>query len=352
MFQKTADIRFLVIAGIAVMLLLFVSFLISFIINQRKKLQYHKDLQSLHEEQQQILMEQNILLDKKVKERTAELIQQKEALQQSLSELKLAQLQLIQQEKMASLGELTAGIAHEIQNPLNFVNNFSEINTELLAEMKDHLSREKLSSSGEQQINNLARDVSENLEKIIHHGRRADFIVKGMLKHSRGSTGKMELTDVNELCTEYLRLSYQGIRARNKLFIAGIQTDLDTSLEKINIVPQDIGLVLLNVLNNAFYAVDEKKKKSAEGYEPAVLLATSRLNDKLIIRIRDNGLGIAGKLMDKIFQPFFTTKPPSQGTGLGLSLSYDIIKAHGGEIKVESREDEYTEFCIQLPITV
>ena len=211
MFQKTADIRFLVIAGIGVMLLLFVSFLISFIINQRKKLQYHKDLQSLRGEQQQILTEQNILLDKKVKERTAELIQQKEALQQSLSELKLAQLQLIQQEKMASLGELTAGIAHEIQNPLNFVNNFSEINTELLAEMKDHLSREKLSSSGEQQINNLTRDVTENLKKIIHHGRRADFIVKACYNIPVRQQGKKELTDLNRLTEEYLQIGQSGI---------------------------------------------------------------------------------------------------------------------------------------------
>ncbi len=238
---------------------------------------------------------------------------QKEALQQSLSELKLAQAQLIQREKMASLGELTAGIAHEIQNPLNFVNNFSEINTELLAEMKDHLSKEKFSEEGHAQIDNLVSDVTDNFEKIKQHGKRADAIVKGMLQHSRNSTGNKELSDVNALCAEYIKLSYQGIRARDHSFNADIQTDFDTGLQKINIIPQDIARVLLNLLTNAFFSVDEKKKKLGVVFEPMVSVITHSENGKLVVRIRDNGNGVPDKIRDKIFNPFFTNKTLGAG---------------------------------------
>ena len=349
MFQKTDDIRFLVIGAILVMLLLFISFLISFLISQKKKLKYHKELQALHDEQKNILTQQNALLEKKVEERTTQLREQKEALQRSLSELKLAQAQLIQREKLASLGELTAGIAHEIQNPLNFVNNFSEINAELFSEMKDHLAKEKLSESGQLHIDNLARDVTQNLEKIVHHGKRADAIVKGMLQHSRNSTGMKELTDINTLCAEYLKLSYQGIRARDKSFNATVETHFDDSLEKININPQDMSRVLLNIFNNAFYAVGDKKRKAGANFEPTVWVSTIKQNGKLVIAIRDNGNGIPEKILDKILHPFFTTKPAGEGSGLGLSISYDLIKMADGELKVESREGEFAEFRILLP---
>ena len=351
MFLIDLNIEYRVIIGISAMLLLFASFMISFIGSQRKKLKYHKDLEAMHEEQKQILTNQNIVLEKKVQERTAELMQQKETIQQSLSELKLAQAQLIQREKMASLGELTAGIAHEIQNPLNFVNNFSEINNELLSEMKDHLSKESLSEAGDKQINNLFLNVEQNLEKIIHHGKRADAIVKGMLQHARPSSGNRELTDINVLCTEFLTLAYQGFRARERSFSAVIQTDFDSGLDKIFINSQDIARVILNILNNAFYAVDEKKKKLGGSFEPIVFVSTRRENDNVTIRIRDNGNGVPEKILDKIFNPFFTTKPSGIGTGLGLSLSYDIMKAVGGELKVKTEEGNYAEFSILIPKT-
>jgi C4-dicarboxylate-specific signal transduction histidine kinase len=344
------SIQYRILIGIAAMGMLFGSFLISFIISQRKKLQYHKNLQSLHEEQQRILTEQNLMLEKKVFERTAELEKQKQALQQSLAELRLTQSQLVQREKMASLGELTAGIAHEIQNPLNFVNNFSEINSEIIEEMKEHLAKEKLSQSGEQELNNLSRDLTDNLAKILHHGKRADSIVKNMLQHSRNNAGNKELTDINALCAEYLKLSYHGIRARDKGFNATIQMDFDSGLEKINIVLQDISRVLLNLFNNAFYAVDEKKKSLGEGFEPSVMVRTQKQDGKVIIRIRDNGPGIPQTMLEKIYHPFFTTKPAGQGTGLGLSISYDIIKSAGGEIKLETEQGEFAEFSISLPI--
>ena len=350
MYLFDISIYYRVIIGIAAMVLLFSSFLVSFITSQRKKLQYHKDLQKLHEEQRQILTQQNQLLERKVQERTAELNHQKEALQQSLSELKLTQAQLIHREKMASLGELTAGIAHEIQNPLNFVNNFSEINTELLAEMRDHLSKEKLSAAGESQINNLTIDLTQNLEKIVQHGKRADSIVKGMLQHSHNSGGNREPTDMNDLCAEYLRLSYQGIRARDKSFQSAAQTHFAEGLPTVNIIQPDIGRVLLNLLNNAFYSVSEKKKRLGVGFESAVTVTTLRQDKNLIIRIHDNGLGITPKILDKIFQPFFTTKPTGQGTGLGLSLSYDIVKNAGGELKVDTQEGEWAEFTMILPV--
>jgi signal transduction histidine kinase len=267
-----------------------------------------------------------------------------ESLQQALNELKLTQEQLVQSEKMASLGELTAGIAHEIQNPLNFVNNFSEVSNELIVEMNDELDKGDI-----KEAKVIASDIKQNLEKILHHGKRADGIVKGMLQHSRSSSGVKEPTDINALADEYLRLTFHGLRAKDKSFNAKFETDFDTTIGKINVVPQDIGRVILNLINNAFYAVAEKKKQNGKHYEPAISVVTNKANGKVEIKVRDNGNGIPQKVLDKIFQPFFTTKPTGQGTGLGLSLSYDIVKAHGGELKVETKEGEGSEFIIQLP---
>ena len=269
----------------------------------------------------------------------------KTAIEKAYTELKSTQSQLIQSEKMASLGELTAGIAHEIQNPLNFVNNFSEVNAELIEELKAELAIGNMQYAIE-----LANDIRDNSEKINHHGKRAGDIVKGMLQHSRSSSGTKEPTDINTLCDEYLRLSYHGLRAKNKSFNAEINTDFDETIGKINIIPQDIGRVVLNLLTNAFYAVDEKKKTGAEGYEPTVTIDTKKVNDKIEISVTDNGDGIPQKILDKIFQPFFTTKPTGQGTGLGLSLSYDIVKAHSGELKVETKEGEGSTFIMMLPL--
>jgi signal transduction histidine kinase len=275
-------------------------------------------------------------------------------IEKAYNELRTTQAQLIQSEKMASLGELTAGIAHEIQNPLNFVNNFSDVNRELLEELKEEADKGNID-----EVKTIANDVIDNSEKINHHGKRADAIVKGMLQHSRASTGKKEQADINALTDEYLRLSYHGMRAKDKSFNATLQTDFDESIGKINVVPQDIGRVMLNFFNNAFYAVMEKKKNltglqdlsGLNNYEPTVFVSTKKLDSKIEIRVRDNGIGIPQKVVDKIFQPFFTTKPTGQGTGLGLSLSYDIIKAHGGEIKVETKVDEFAEFIFSLPLT-
>ncbi|MEO6685625.1 MAG: ATP-binding protein, partial [Dyadobacter sp.] len=262
----------------------------------------------------------------------------------TLIELKATQSQLIQSEKMASLGEMTAGIAHEIQNPLNFVNNFSEVNTELIAEMQAKIQQGNL-----EEVQAIAADIAANEEKINHHGRRADAIVKSMLQHSRSSSNDKELTDINILADEYMRLCYHGLRAKDKLFNATIKTDFDTSIGKIKIIPQDIGRVVLNLVTNAFYAVNKRKQNGTEGYEPTVTLSTKKTGDLVEISVGDNGSGIPAKVLDKIFQPFFTTKPTGQGTGLGLSLSYDIIKTHGGEIKVDTKEGEGSEFIISLP---
>ena len=259
----------------------------------------------------------------------------KEVLLKTLEELRAAQAQLIQSEKMASLGELTAGIAHEIQNPLNFVNNFSEVNTELI----DELTRE-IETGNLKEVRVLAKDIKENEQMINHHGKRADAIVKGMLQHSRSSSGVKEPTDINALCDEYLRLCYHGLRAKDKSFNATMKTDFDASLGKLDVVPQDIGRVILNLLTNAFYAVTERKKQVGGDYEPTVSVSTKGIGNKVEIRISDNGNGIPQNIVDKIFQPFFTTKPTGQGTGLGLSLSYDIVKAHGGELRVETVSDE------------
>jgi len=270
-------------------------------------------------------------------------------LESTLANLKSTQSQLIQSEKMASLGELTAGIAHEIQNPLNFVNNFSEVNTELIDELEQEADKGNLD-----EVKSIAKDIKENEQKINHHGKRADAIVKSMLQHTRTSSNKKESTDINELANEYLRLAYHGLRAKDKSFNATMKTDFGESVGKINVVPQDIGRVVLNLINNAFYAVDEKKKHAStgsapNGYEPTVSVSTKKANGKVEISVKDNGNGIPSKVLDKIFQPFFTTKPTGQGTGLGLSLSYDIVKAHGGELKVETQESEGSEFIIQLP---
>ncbi|MEO6289261.1 MAG: tetratricopeptide repeat protein [Ginsengibacter sp.] len=266
-------------------------------------------------------------------------------------ELKSTQAQLIQKEKMASLGELTAGIAHEIQNPLNFVNNFSQVNRELILEMN-----QELREGNNDEAITIGKTIEENEEKIFHHGNRADAIVKGMLQHSKTSLGQEEATNINKLADEYLRLAYHGFMAKDKSFSenmplanATVKTDFDDSIDSINIIPQDIGRVLLNMYNNAFYAVAEKEKLQPEGYEPTVSVSTKKLKDKVEISIQDNGNGIQQHIIDKIFQPFFTTKPTGQGTGLGLSLSYDIIKAHGGEIKVETKGGGGSEFIIQLP---
>ena len=298
------------------------------------------------QEKSELILEQNIRLEQKVAERTR-------ALTKSLDDLRSAQAQLIQSEKMASLGELTAGIAHEIQNPLNFVNNFSEVNTELIDEMESEL----LAGNKEEAIG-LANDIKANEQKINHHGKRADEIVKGMLQHSRTGTGQVEPTDVNALAEQYLRLSYHGLRAKHKHLAAGesnvnatMKTDFDESIGKIDIIPQDIGRVLLNLFNNAFYAASKGvSTHPQQKHEPAVCVSTKKLDGQVEIRVQDNGPGVPQNIVDKIFQPFFTTKPPGEGTGLGLSLSYDIIKAHGGTLKVVTRIGEGSEFIIRLPI--
>jgi two-component system, NtrC family, sensor kinase len=268
-------------------------------------------------------------------------------LESTLTNLKSTQSQLIQSEKMASLGELTAGIAHEIQNPLNFVNNFSEVNTELIDEMKVEMDKGNIGDAKA-----IADDIKENEKKINHHGKRADAIVKGMLQHSSSGSGKKEPTDINKLADEYLRLAYHGLRAKDKSFNATMKTDYDESIGNINIIPQDIGRVILNLITNAFYAVNERLRQAQPDshYEPTVEVDTKKESNKVLISVKDNGNGIPQKIVDKIFQPFFTTKPTGQGTGLGLSLSYDIVKAHGGELKVETKEGEGSLFIIMLSV--
>jgi signal transduction histidine kinase/Tfp pilus assembly protein PilF len=253
-------------------------------------------------------------------------------LENTLANLQATQKQLVQSEKMASLGELTAGIAHEIQNPLNFVNNFAEVNVELIDELETEANKGNL-----EEVKLLAKDIKENETKINHHGKRADAIVKNMLQHSRKTSAQKELTDINALCDEYLRLSYHGLRAKDKSFNADFETKFDTALAPINVVPQDIGRVILNLINNAFYAVNERQKKEQDsGYKPQVTLTTSKQGDQVVIEVADNGTGMTEQVKEKIFQPFFTTKPTGEGTGLGLSLSYDIVKAHGGVLHVET----------------
>ena len=291
-----------------------------------------------------ILLEETI---QELEQKRAAVEEANAALQRSLDELKATQAQLIHSEKMASLGELTAGIAHEIKNPLNFVNNFSEVSQELLEEMRNELQQGQYDEALE-----IAQDVIDNLEKITHHGRRADQIVRGMLQHSRGGTGEKEPTDLNALADEYLRLAYHGLRAKDKSFNSDFVTDLAPDLPLIQVVPQEIGRVLLNLINNAFYAVAEKKQASDDDFTPTVRI-TSRLDrDQVVITVEDNGNGIPADVLNKIFQPFFTTKPTGAGTGLGLSLAYDIVtKGHGGQLTVQTKAGEGTTFTMKLPFT-
>jgi signal transduction histidine kinase len=322
---------------------------------QTKALENERKQRFAEQEQNRMMAAMKVNLESEVKERTAELLKQTEELQLALSELKSTQAQLIQSEKMASLGELTAGIAHEIQNPLNFVNNFSEVSIELLEELKEEVL-DKLPDNVKEEADDIINDITQNLSKINQHGKRADAIVKGMLQHSRATTGKKEPTDINALADEYLRLSYHGLRAKDKSFNAGMKTSFDPELGKIEAIPQDLGRVLLNLFNNSFYSVTEKKRLLGEGYDPTVTVNTKKVRsasgaNMVQITVEDNGTGIPQKVLDKIYQPFFTTKPTGQGTGLGLSMSYDIItKGHGGELKVETAEGQFARFIITLPV--
>jgi signal transduction histidine kinase len=305
------------------------------------------------------LLKDKRALEHKIHIRTKEVQQQKEEiesqrdnleiqrnnLETTLGELKSTQNQLIQSEKMASLGELTAGIAHEIQNPLNFVNNFSEVNKEMIDELKEELKGGNIDEALA-----IANDIQQNEEKINHHGKRADGIVKGMLEHSRSGSGQKEATNLNIMADEYMRLSYHGLRAKDKLFNAELVTKFDIELPKVNVIQQDIGRVLLNLFNNAFYAVNQKRKTAGDDYKPEVSVATATENGHIIIKVTDNGIGIPNAIKEKIMQPFFTTKPTGDGTGLGLSLTYDmVVKGHGGTINVNSTEGEGSEFVISLP---
>ncbi len=264
----------------------------------------------------------------------------------TLLSLRKTQRQLIQSEKMASLGELTAGIAHEIQNPLNFVNNFSEVSIELLGELKEE---EKAGNT--EDVMALAGDLTQNLEKINYQGKRSDIIVKGMLQHSRTGTGERQPTNVNVLADDFFKLAYHGLRAKDKNFNADVVTKLDKNLPPVNIVQQDIGRVLVNLFNNAFYAVNQKHKTAGADYKPEVSVTTSTENGQVVIKVKDNGTGIPDAIKEKIMQPFFTTKPTGEGTGLGLSLTYDmVVKGHGGKIEVNTKEGEFTEFIVSLPL--
>ncbi len=279
-------------------------------------------------------------------EQKEEIEAQRDNLEQAYSDLKITQTQLVQSEKMASLGELTAGIAHEIQNPLNFVNNFSEVNTELIEEMQQEITNGNLN-----EVKEIADSIKENQLKISQHGKRADFIVKGMLQHSRTNTGEKQETNLNILADEFFKLSYHGLRAKDKSFNAEMTTNFDPELPKVNMVQQDIGRVLLNLFNNAFYAVNQKSKTAGKDYTPEVSISTIAKNGEVIIKVKDNGVGIPDHVKEKIMQPFFTTKPTGEGTGLGLSLTYDmVVKGHNGKIEVSTKEGEFTEFTVSLPI--
>jgi two-component system NtrC family sensor kinase len=320
---------------------------------QRKAAEKERIKRQKEDELNRAIAIRKVELEELVTERTAELTEQKEQLEQTLADLTAAQSQLIYSEKMASLGELTAGVAHEMQNPLNFVNNFSEVSIELLDEMKNELDNGNMENALA-----TADEIKQNLEKIMHHGKSADAVVKGMLLHSRKGLGSKEPTDINALADEYLRLSYFSLRAKDKLFQATLKTDFDQTLSadgsgkgKIIVFPQEIGRVILNLINNAFYAVREKKKQNIPEYIPTVSVTTKRIDNEVEIIVRDNGTGIPSNALTKIFQPFFTTKPTGEGTGLGLSLSYDIVtKVHGGELTVETEEGEFTAFTVRIPV--
>ncbi|MHA7130660.1 sensor histidine kinase [Algoriphagus namhaensis] len=322
---------------------------------QRKALERERKIAEEKEREYQLTQEIRASLEIEVSERTQALVKQKEELQKTLEELKATQDQLVHSEKMASLGELTAGIAHEIQNPLNFVNNFSEVSNELIEEIKEEIAK-PTEKRDHGLLEEILNDLSQNLVKINTHGKRADSIVKGMLQHSRNSGEEKVPTDLNVLADEYLRLSYHGLRAKDKSFTADFKLDLDSDLPKLDIVPQDIGRVLLNLINNGFYAAGEKKHRlvesgAGEGFVPTVTVSTKRTPKSVEIRVRDNGDGIPEEIRSKIFQPFFTTKPTGKGTGLGLSMSYEIVtKGHEGSLEAKSKPGEYTEFIIILPI--
>lgn len=350
-FQKNNDDLVDAIKGIALVWLV-----ASFFFANRQKKEWKKlEAERAEEaERRRIDEARKQELEYLVSERTAEITRQKEELQEALAELKAVQNQLIQQEKLASLGELTAGIAHEIQNPLNFVNNFSEVSQELVQEIKEEREKNK-DERDEELVIELLDDLTQNLQKIHHHGGRASSIVKGMLQHSRASTGQRETIDLNALADEYLKLAYHGLRAKDKTFNARFEMKADPSLGLISVVPQDIGRVLLNLYNNGFYATQQRVKQNQPGYQPTVTVQTECADDMVRIRVKDNGMGMPEAVKLKIFQPFFTTKPTGEGTGLGLSLAYDIItKGHGGTIAVESvegaaHEGAGTEFVIELP---
>jgi len=298
------------------------------------------------EEQLRIIGQRKTELEILVAERTAEITRQKDELQETVKELQSTQAQLIQQEKLASLGELTAGIAHEIQNPLNFVNNFAEVSAELIDEMAEEIAK-----GDTEEVLAIAADIRQNLEKIRHHGQRADGIVKGMLQHSRASNNVKEPTNINTLASEYLRLAYHGLRAKDKTFNAELVTNFEEDMPLVDVISQDVGRVMLNLFTNAFYAVQQKQRKSGPDYKPTVSITTLKKGDMLEIKVRDNGTGIPDTIKDKIMQPFFTTKPTGEGTGLGLSLSYDIIvKGHGGNIDIQTEEGEFTEFTLSVPV--
>jgi len=358
-FKAFAGERFKAIDGIFDVAAVFaIVWMVAMIFISRKqqralRLEHEKTLQQ--EEQNRWMTARKEELEQLVDERTSELRQQKEQVESTLAELKSTQSLLIQSEKMASLGELTAGIAHEIQNPLNFVNNFSEINTELIDEMEEAIRKGDLA-----QVKVLADNIRDNEGKINHHGKRADAIVKGMLQHSRSSGGIKEPTDINALADEYLRLAYHGLRAKDKSFNATIVTNFDKTIGPVDVISQDVGRVILNLITNAFYAVTEKAKSlrtpaGNKDYQPTVTVSTKPVRLEagqrgVYLTVSDNGNGISPVIADKIFQPFFTTKPTGQGTGLGLSLSYDIIKAHGGEIHLETTEGKGASFIISLPL--
>jgi signal transduction histidine kinase len=317
---------------------------------QRKALVKTKKQLEMEEAERRIVEARKAELEKLVSERTAEISAQKEELELALNNLKDTQDQLVHSEKMASLGELTAGIAHEIQNPLNFVNNFSEVNTELAHELQSLLEKLPIAADQKQDLADLVDDIVQNQEKIVYHGKRADTIVKSMLQHSRSSTGEKEATDINALADEYVRLSYHGLRAKDKSFNANFELDLDPALDKVMAVPQDLGRVILNLVNNAFYAVNEQRKTADADYKPMVRVATKKKGSTVHISVEDNGAGISEEDSERIFQPFFTTKPTGKGTGLGLSLSFDIItRGHGGKIDFDSTPGKGTRFDILIP---
>ena len=329
-----------------------VIWLIAFIFVARKQkasLEANRLERETEELERRRIAAQNVELERQVAERTAALHEQAEALRQTVTELKTTQAQLVQAEKMASLGELTAGIAHEIQNPLNFVNNFADVSAELVTELEEEQQKPARDPGLEAE---LLADLKQNLLKISQHGGRASSIVRGMLEHSRTSSGERTPTDLNQLADEYLRLAYHGLRAKDKSFNATLQPDFEPGLTPVSVVAQDLGRVLLNLLTNAFYAVTQRQRHGGDaGYAPTVGVRTRRVGGGQVeISVSDNGTGMSAAVQQKIFQPFFTTKPTGEGTGLGLSLSYDIVtKGHGGTLTVESQPGRGTTFLITLP---